>query len=115
MANYAPTQPFITPVEVLTPTLTSVKGVGKKTYPEEGFVINASVRAFNGTETLINGAYVVLDTVVVETWFRPDIKSDCRIRLVESGDVYEILGKPEDIGMRHQFLKFKAKAVEGGA
>lgn len=63
----------------------------------------------------VNGLYSVEDTAIIETWYRPDIKADCRIVLLESGDVYEVLGKPEDIELRHQFLKFKVHAVEGDA
>ena len=57
----------------------------------------------------------VIDTAYVETWYRPDIKSDCRIRVMETGKVYEILGEVENIDMRNQFAKFKVRAVKGGA
>ena len=74
-----------------------------------------SFKTYQGTETTVNDLFTVLDTAQVETWFRPDIKADCRLKILETGDVYEVIGKPENINMRNQFLKFKVQAVEGGA
>ena len=54
----------------------------------------------------------MINTATVETWYRPDIKADCRLRLTD-GAVYEILGAPENIEMRNQFCKFKVRAIEG--
>jgi hypothetical protein len=51
----------------------------------------------------------------VETWFRPDIQSNCRIGVPQTGAVYEILGEPENINMQNQYLKFKVQRVKGGA
>lgn len=56
---------------------------------------------------------VIEDTAVIETWFRPDIKSDCILEDV-NGIRYEILGTPENINMRNQILRFKIRAVKGG-
>ena len=50
----------------------------------------------------------------MDTWYRPDIKSDCRIAVAETGDVYEILGSPEDIEMRHQYMQIKLRRIAGG-
>ena len=61
----------------------------------------------------VNGVYAIEDTAIVETWYRPDIRSKCRIAL-ETEEVYDILGEPEDINRRHQFLKFKVRRVTGG-
>ena len=110
-----PSLPYSTPIELLIPTVTTVKGVPTKTFPATGILLFCSFKTYTGTETTTNGVYSVLDTAQVETWWRPDVKSDCRIRLCETGDVYEILGKPENIYMRNQYLKFKVRAVEGGA
>jgi SPP1 family predicted phage head-tail adaptor len=95
------------------PTTTTSKGSAKKTYPENGEQIFCRFRTFGGTETTVNGVLVVENTATVETWYRPDIKSDCVIKDV-SGLSYEILGTPEDIEQRHQFLHFKVRAIKGG-
>jgi len=112
MAGFTPAFPYTTPAELLIPTYSSEKGTQVKTFPAQGIRINVSFRSFGGTETNTNEVYTVLNTATVETWYRPDIKADCRIRLT-SGDVYEIIGTPENIELRNQFCKFKVKAIEG--
>lgn len=113
--EYRPSEPFTVPVMLLIPTEQKVKGVTKKTYPDEGEVFFCSFKTYGGTEKVVNDVLVVEDTASVETWFRPDITGKCRIKLADTGDVYEIMGKPENINMRNKYLKFKVKAVMGGA
>jgi hypothetical protein len=105
---------------VMVPEITTVKGTPKKTYPKpedvpEDLQIFGSLRTFGGTETTSNDLYVVLDTAVIETWYRPDIKSDCRLYIIPTGDIYEITGTPENIYMQNQYLKIRAKRVGGVA
>lgn len=115
MADFKPAFPFSTPIELLTPSYTTQKGVPVKSFPDVGIRLNCSWKTYGGTETTTNDLYTVIDTAIVETWYRPDIKADCRVRLLSTGDVYEIIGKPENISGRNQFAKFKVRAVEGGA
>lgn len=111
---YRPKDNFNAPLVLLTPTYTSVSGVSKKTYPTTGDVIFGSFKTYGGTERDVNGVYSIEDTAIIETWYDPRIKSDCRIKL-ESGAVYDIINEPEDIEQRHQFMKFKVRRVKGGA
>ena len=99
---------------LLIPTTTTAKGSTKNTYPETGVRINCSFRTFGGTEKTVDGVITVEDTAVIETWYRPDIKANCELEDVD-GLRYEILGTPEDIEQRHQFLRFKVRAIKGGA
>lgn len=116
MSNYRPALPYTTPVLLLIPTLEQVKGVYIKKYDEKnGVQFFCSWKTYGGTETTTNEVYTVLDTAQIETWYKPEIKSDCRIKDLETGDIYEIIGRPEDIDRRHQFMRFKVQAVEGGA
>lgn len=115
MAEFKPSFPYSTPIELLKPSYTKQKGVTKKSFPAVGERLNCSWKTYGGTETTTNDLYTIIDTAIVETWYRPDIKSDCRVKLLPTGDVYEIIGKPENIEMRNQFIKFKVRAVEGGA
>lgn len=114
MRSYRPSAPFTVPAMLLIPELITAKGSTKKKYPESGDIIYCSFRTFGGTETINNGVYSVENTAKIETWYRPDIKADCRIRL-ESGTEYEIVGEPENINMRNQYMTFKVKATKGGA
>lgn len=92
-------------------------GVTSYEYPEinDGILFYGSFKTFGGTEREVDGAYSVENTATVETWFRPDIRSNCRIGIPATGAVYDILGEPENINMRNQFLKFKLIEVKGGA
>lgn len=115
MAEFKPSFPFTTPIDLLIPTYTKQKGVPVKSFPAVGIRLYCSWKTYGGTEMTTNDLFTVIDTAIVETWFRPDIKADCRVRLWATGQVYEIIGNPENIEMRNQFVKFKVRAVEGGA
>lgn len=109
---YKPKEPFTTTLELYNPTYEVVKGVTTKSYTYVD-VIHCSFKSYGGTENTSNNVLVVEDTASVETWFRPDIKAGSRLTL--GSKTYEVIGEPEDISQRHQFLKFKIKAVRGGA
>lgn len=115
---YKPSTPFNVPLLLLNPVgVTKNYGVTKKKYPEpqSGMLFYGSFRTFGGTEREINGVFSVLNTAVIETWYRPDIKADSRVYVPQTGELYEIIGTPENIGMRNQYLKFKVSEAKGGA
>ena len=115
MADFKPSLPYATPIHLLIPTYQKIKGVGDKIWPETGILIFCSFKTYAGTDANTNDVYSVIDTAKIETWYRPDIKADCRIKNLLSGKTYEILGAPENVEMRNQFCVFKVKAVEGDA
>lgn len=117
------------PLVLLIPkSITQVKGVNKKEYPtiEEALTIKdkngnsinlffGSFKSYGGTERIVNGIYSIEDTANIETWYRPDINSNCRIARANDGAIFDVINEPENINMRNQFLKFKVKRVKGGA
>lgn len=109
---YKPSEPFNTTLELLNPTYSKVKGVTVKTY-EPVDTINCSFKTFGGTENTVNDVYSLIDTANIETWFRPDITAASQFRL--GTKIYEVIGEPEDISQRHQYLKFKIRGVRGGS
>lgn len=111
--TYKPNTPFSTAMFVLIPTETKVMGVLKKTYPSQGLLIFGSFKTFGGTERVTDGVYSVEDTAVIETWYTPIIKADCRVKVGDA--LYEVIGTPENIEMRNQYTKFKVRRVAGGA
>lgn len=113
--RFKPSMPYSTPIELFIPTYTKSKGVTKKNYPEQGIRLNCSFRTYGGTDMQNNDIYSVVDTAIVETWYRPDIKSDCRIKVLATGVNYEIKGEPENIEMRNQFVRLKVQSIRGGA
>lgn len=116
MAGYKPAAPFVVKFLLLIPTSSVVLGNKVKSFPEpaEGLEFYGSFRTFGGTEREVNGVYTVEETGQIDTWYRPDIKSDCRVVIAETGATYEILGSPENIEMRNQFLRFRVKRTKGG-
>lgn len=114
---YRPLESFSTPLKLLIPTYATKQGVRVKTFPtlDNGILFFGSFKTYGGTETAVNGVLSVEDTAQIETWYCPDITSDCRIALAESGDTYEIMGQPEDISQRKQFMRIKVRRVKGGA
>lgn len=120
--DYKPSFPFNVPYVLLTPTYTTVSGVSKKTFPtvqdalqNESNIFFGNFKTYGGTERDVNGVYSIEDTANVETWFRPDIKSDCRVARAGDEAIYEIINEPENIEMKNQFMKFKVRRVKGGA
>lgn len=115
--KYSPSFPFSVPLVVLKPTIQTISGVRTKVLPDikDGFLIYGSFKTYGGTDRTVDGLYSVIDTADIETWYRPDITSDCIIALADTGARYEILGEPENINRRNQFLKLKVQRVKGGA
>lgn len=115
-ASFRPSLPFSVPLLLLLPTITKSNGVRVKTYDDKtGVLIFGTFKTYGGTDQTIDGVYSVVDTAEIVTWYRPDITSDCVIALADSGERYEILGQPENIDRRNQFLKLKVQRVKGGA
>ncbi len=107
-----------TPLELYTAEYTNVKGVRKKVYAAEpNGVIMANWKTYGGTEKNVNGIIVVEDTAEVVTWYRPDITSGCKVKLLTAANdvFYEIINEPENIEQRNQFVKFKCRRITGGA
>ena len=114
---YRPAAPFATAMKLLAPTYDKVKGTNKKTFPkpENGVLFYGTFRSFGGTEQVENGLMSVVSTGYIDTWYRPDIRPDCRVYIPETEEVYEIIGDPENISMRNQYLHIRVKKVRGGA
>ena len=92
-----------------------VNGVTVKTYDPDGVVRFCNFSTYGGTEQVVNGVLTVEDTAQMVTWFEPDITSADRIRLLETGTDYEIIGEPENIELRGQEMQFRVRRVKGGA
>ena len=116
MASFRPSVPFSTVLIVLKPTTSKIGGVPTKVFPDldEGVKIHASFKSYGGTERTVDGLLAIDDTANVQTWFRPDITSDCIVVNPQTGARYEIINEPENVELRNQFLIFKVKRIKGG-
>lgn len=116
MARFRLAAPLSVPLKLFTVTTTTTTlGVETKTFDKTGELIFGNFRSFGGTERDVDGLYVVEKTATIETWYRSDIKSNCRIQVIATGEMYEVMGEPENIEMRNQYLRIKVKQVKGGA
>lgn len=115
MRTYNPPLPFTAAMKLLIPTTEKVKGVTKKSFPnpDDAPLFFGSFRTYGGTEMQSNDVYTVYDTGTIDTYFNPDIKSDCRVYLCDTEEIFEIISRPEDINMRHQYMRFKVQKVGG--
>lgn len=104
-----------TAMRLQTPVTTSEYGVSENTWEDVKGVIMANFKTYGGTEKIDNNILSIEDTANIVCWYRPDIKSNCRLIRLSDGAAFEILGEPENIEMRNQFLKFKVRRVKGGA
>lgn len=101
---------YSTPCQILKAARKKINGVVAKSY-EEGDVFFASVKSYGGSEAIINNVYTIQDTLTIETFYRQDIKSDCRIKLLDDDTIWEILNTPEQIDREHKTLTFKVKRI----
>lgn len=111
---YRPSMPFNVPALILKCEYKKVNGVNVKIFAD-GDQIFVSAKSYGGSEKDVNDKITIIDTMNIETWYRPDITSIDGIRLLDDGSEWEILNTPEDIDRRHQFLKFKVQRMKGGA
>lgn len=114
MSTFKPNTPYTVPFYLLMAAAKEKKkGVLVKEYTRKEKPMFCSFRTFGGTEKTVNDMLVVENTAVMETWYHPDIKADSRVEV--NGITYEILGTPENIDMRNQWMRFKVRAIKGGA
>lgn len=117
---YRPKSSFNVPMKLLIPTKKYINGVLKKVYPNiedlgKEYIFFGSFKTFGGTETSVNGVYSIISTATVETWYRDDIKSDCRIVCLDDMSIWEIKNRPENIERRNQFMQFKLEEIRSDA
>jgi hypothetical protein len=117
MLMYRPSEAaqMTTVMRLQLPTSEVAYGVNRKSWEDSDLVIRCNFKSYGGTEKTSNDVLVVEDTAQIVCWYHPDIKSDCRLVRLSDNAVFEILGEPEDIELRHQFLKMKIRRVKGGA
>lgn len=104
-----------TAMQLQQPQTVTEYGVTVKTYKEAAESFMCNFKSYGGTERIVNDVLSVEDTAQIVCWYNPNIKGDCRIKRLSDNAVFEILGEPENIEMRNQFLKFKVRRIKGGA
>ena len=104
-----------TPARLLLPKSENVHGVIKKTYTEAAYITMCNFSAYSSAETESDGLGVVAENVTVTAFYDPAISAGCRLKKLDDGAVFEIVGTPENVEMRNMFCVFKVQRVRGGA
>lgn len=118
MTTFRPAEPFNVAAKLLIPTISKAQGVTVKKYPTPESVLKVlfcSFKTFGGTESTSNDVYTLIDTATINCWYDPQITADCRIYICETGETYEIAGRPENVNMQHKYMQLKVKKVGGKA
>lgn len=117
---FRPSAVFSQAMVLLIPEYKKIHGTQTKVYPEiseagEDKLFFGNFKTYGGSDRTVNGIFVIEDTAIIETWYRPDITPECAIALPDTGEIFEITGVPEDIERRHQYLRIRVQAYKGGA
>lgn len=113
MADYRPQLPFNVTAEHLPKKITKANGANSVSYPESGKWFCCNAIAWTGARKTINELSTEEDTLVIETFYNPEIKKDDRIKLTDDGSVWTVETKPEIIRRFTQFMKFKVSSIGG--
>ncbi|MEG2934591.1 MAG: head-tail adaptor protein, partial [Gordonibacter sp.] len=116
MATNAYTVPLRldTSVMLLMPYTKTYNGVISKVWPKQGPRFFCEFKTYGGTEGVVNGVYSVIDTATIKCWYNPRITAGCRI-VLDTGEEYEVVGTPENVGHRRQHMQMRVERVSGGA
>ena len=89
MAQFKLAGPMNVALMLLKPVYTDSFGVSTKTFPsvENGIPFFGNFKTYGGTERDVNGLYSIENTAIIETWYRPDIKSDSHICVLSTGEI----------------------------
>lgn len=99
---------------LLIPYSKTYNGVTSKVWPKQGPRFFCEFKTYGGTESVVDGVYSIIDTATIKCWYNPRVTAGCRI-VLDTGEGYEVVGVPEDVGHRHQHMQIYVERVCGGA
>lgn len=112
---YKPPAQMTTPMKLQKCAKTEVTGAINRDYydaPDDP-VIMCSFKSKGGTEAIYNGKLTILDTAMLEMWYRPDVQAGDRFVMLSDGSKWDIKGRPENIEQRNQLLVIKVQRAGG--
>lgn len=110
---YVPDAILNVPARIWHAVARRANGVQKMEYEPSDEVIWVSAKSYGGTDKVVDGVYMVEDTITFTSYYNPELKSSDRIQLMGDGSFWEILNTPENIDMRGAFMRFKARRYHG--
>lgn len=104
---------FSTPIRVQHRVETDVNGADEISYTDADPALDfCNWKGKGGTQSVDAASIVVEDTAELTMWYRPDISQQDRVlKNDDAALAYEIIGPPENIEERNQFLLLKVKRV----
>ena len=110
--DYKSQGPYDVCIQVLKKTTVKAGGVPVDTY-EPGKKLWCSCIQYSTNETNFTDLKANQNDWTVETYFTKYIEAGDRIKVLSTGEVFAIKGKPENVRMRNGWLKFKMGSIDG--
>lgn len=112
MSDYKRQGPYNVYIQVLNKTTVKKGGVNVDTYvPGKRFW--CSCITYGTSETKFTDLQAVKSEWSVETYYTSHIKKGDQIKVLSTGEVFDIIGKPENVRMMNKYLKFKMVSING--
>lgn len=114
--QYQPQTPFTVPFKILSATKKKINGVNTNTYPEPSEVKEVyfcSAKAYIGSNKVINDLATEEDSLVVDSYYMPNLKRNDRIILLDDNSIWELPLSPENIDRRNHWSRFKVVRIHG--
>lgn len=111
--QYQPYAPFNVPFKILSSTQKRVNGIVINEYMEQDSIYFCSARAYINSNRNVNDLNSEEDTLVIDSYYIPDLKRNDRIRLLDDDSVWELTLTPENINRRNQYSRFKVVKIHG--
>ena len=67
-----------------------------------------------GSEAIEAAANQAKEPASLRLWYLPGVTADCIITRLDDSAEFEIIGTPDDVMNRHQFLEIQVKRYTGG-
>lgn len=112
MMDYKPQGPFDVRFQLLKHTNTNVKGVNVESYTED-FKAWCSLIQYGTNEINFTDLKANQNSWSFESYYSSKIKAGDRIKILKTGEIYDIVGTPENVRMRNMYIKFKMVLTNG--
>lgn len=110
--DYKSQGPYNVHIQVLKKTTVKKGGVTVDTY-EPGKKLWCSCIQYSTSETNFTDLKATQNDWTVETYYTTHIQAGDRIKILSTGEVFAIKGKPENVRMMNRHLKFKMGSIDG--
>lgn len=112
MSDYKPQGTFNVWFQLLKRTITHTGGVNVEHYVED-LKAKCSLITYSTNDTTTAQLKNTTSSWNFETYFTKAITTGDRIKILATGEVFDIVGKPENVRMENKYLKCKLVEANG--